>query len=248
MVLLLMWMLRPYYARQYATWRMWRPQWRLILDLLRVGSPTGIQFCIDIGAWALFTIYIIGQFGQVHLAANNICIKMLEISFMPAIGIGHAITAAAGKAIGRGRVALARRYFHWGAAFCVGYMGLAGILLVSFRRPLADLLTDDPQVIHWASYIFILMAIFQVFDALSIACGGVLRGAGDTVWPAVVWAICNAVVLLGGGALMAVLMPQWGSVGLWGVATVHISILGCLLLLRYLYGPWARIDLFKKRG
>jgi MATE family multidrug resistance protein len=243
--LLLAWFVHPYYRQRFGTWRARALNLHRLRNLMRVGVPPGLQFAVDIGAWTVFTMFLVGRFGEAQLAANNICFKILEISFMPAVGMGHAITAAVGRSIGQGRFDLARRYVRWGAVYCVGYMGSVGVVMAVFRHGLPSLLSDDPQVIHWAGILMIMCAVFQIFDALNITFGGALRGAGDTLWPAVLWVASNALILLGGGWLMAHYVPQWASAGVWSAATVNIIVLGSFLGLRYKYGPWAKMDLFR---
>lgn len=245
-VLLVAWLLGPHYRKQFHSAYTWRLSWQHMKDLIRVGLPPGVQNSVDIGAWAVFTIFLVGRFGEVHLAANNICFKILEFSFMPAIGMGHALTAAVGKAIGQGRIDRARRYVYWCAVFCIGYMGLVGLMMAVFRHGLPGLLTNDAEVIRWAGYLMVMGAIFQIFDALNITFGGALRGAGDTLWPAIAWGISQLVILLGGGWLIARMVPEAASAGVWGVATFHVTLLGCILGLRYRYGPWAQLNLFRE--
>ena len=49
--------------------------------------------------------------------------------------------------------------------------------------------SNDDKVIEAGINILIFAAIFQVFDAATIIYNGSLRGAGDTVWLAVVSAL-----------------------------------------------------------
>jgi len=242
-LLLLGWMLSPGYARRFHTWRTWRPSPARMKRVLSVGWPAGFQFMTDIGAWTIFTTFLVGRFGPAHLAANNIIFKYLEISFMPASGMGHALTAAVGRSIGGGRVDLARRYVHWCAVFCMGYMSVFGVVMALGRHRLPGLLTEDADVIRIAATLMVFVVIFQISDAMCITFNGALKGAGDTRWPAIIWITCQLAILLGGGWLMMRFVPQWGSPGLWIAATVQIIVCGCGLGLRYRWGPWARIEL-----
>ncbi len=248
-LILLIWMLRPWYARTFHTRKTWRPSSRRIGRILRIGFAPGVTFFFDIVSWAVFTIFLVGRFGTVQLAANNICFKILEISFMPAVGMGMALTASVGKSIGMQRTDLARRYVRWGVAFAVGYMGLMGLVMALLRHELPGLLIADgeplrAEVIRWAAPMMLFCAVFQIFDALSISYNGALRGAGDTTWTAVAWIASATLLMIGGGLLVSHLMPHWASTGLWGAATAHVAAIGIAFALRYRYGPWERIDVF----
>jgi len=242
-VLLVVWMMRPTYVATYRVFESWQPSGKRLLGLLKVGTPMGFQFFVDVGMWAVFTAAIVGAFGTVHLAANNIAFRFIELSFMPAVGIGIALTAAVGKAIGRGRLDLAKRTVRAAFGLCVGYMGAVGLGMLLFRHHLIDLLSDDPEVIRWGGYILICCAIFQVFDAMYITFSHALQGAGDTFWPMIVGTLYVVLIFLGGAIAAMYFVPQWGSVGPWIAATVYVIALGLTLAMRYRFGPWASMEL-----
>lgn len=247
-IILLSWMLLPRYGRTYGSWHTWRFHARRFLALVRVGGPSGGQLGTDIITWTLFTILLVGRFGEVQLAANNICFTVLELSFMPAVGLGMALTASVGRSIGEGRHDLARRYVRWGLVFNMGYMGLLGALMAVFRYELPELLTSptDPlaaDVIAAAAPLMVMCALFQAFDAMCITFNRALQGAGDTLWPAGLFIASSVLVLLLGGWLMARYVPALGSIGPWLAATVHVMIAGTALWARYRFGPWERIRL-----
>ncbi|MEX1015950.1 MAG: MATE family efflux transporter [Phycisphaeraceae bacterium] len=243
-LILLGWMLRPKLAAAFHTRRTWRPDFVRMRRVVWLGVPAGLQFMVDIFAFTIFTLLLVGRFGTVQLAAHNLTFKFLEVSFMPAVGLGVAVTAAVGKAIGRGRPDYARLVTRWAAGFAVAYMGLIAVSYLLLRHELAGLLSDDAEVIAWAGRLLLLCAVFQVFDALGITHISALRGAGDNHWPAYVAALAAAGVLVGGGYVTAWWWPALGAVGPWTAATVYICIVGVTMWARWTWGPWERIDLF----
>ena len=56
-----------------------------------------MQGFIDILGWGLLIIMIVGRFGKEHLAASNIAIQYMMISFMPAMGLSQALSALVGR-------------------------------------------------------------------------------------------------------------------------------------------------------
>jgi Na+-driven multidrug efflux pump len=70
-----------------------------------------------------------------------------------------------------------------------------------------------------------------------------LRGAGDTLVPGIVQIVLAYVVGLGGSALVAHFVPQWGSFGPWCVASGYIIILGLYMWSRFLRGQWQGMTL-----
>lgn len=215
--------------------------------LLALGVPMGLQFTADVVAWAVFTAFLVGAFGTEALAANNIVIQWIHVSFMPAVGIGMALTALVGKAIGQGHPDLAVRYTRLTLGLCLAYMGVMGGLFLVIPGPLADLFTDEPGVMHWTRYLFMLGAAFQLFDAMGIIYTSALRGTGDTKWPAVASIILCYGVFIPGALWIRYSFPQAGPVGPWIFATIYIILLGLALWWRFARGAWRRIDLFSSQ-
>lgn len=244
-LLLVAWMLRPHFAHTYHTLHTWRPNWTRMRRIVTFGVPAGAQFTVDILAFTIFTLFLVGQFGTTQLAAHNLAFKFLEVSFMPTVGLGVAVTAAVGKAIGADDRRHARRVTRWGAGMGVAYMGLIAVGYLTLRHPMIALLTDDAGVAAWAAKILLLCAVFQVFDALGIVHMHALRGAGDNLWPALVGAGYAATVFITGGWFVATWFPQWDALGPWACATLYISLLGTTLWARWKFGPWERIEMLQ---
>lgn len=239
----LSWMLKPAFARAYATRHTWRLDRDKAWAVVRHGLPAGAQHVTDIAAFAIFTLFLVGRFGTAQLAANNLAFKFLEVSFMPTVGLGVAVSSMVGKAIGQRRRDLARLATRWAAIFGIGYMGLIAVGYLTLRHEAIGLLTDDPEVREWAARLLLLCAVFQIFDAIGIIHISALRGAGDNQWPAIMSALCSGVVFLLGGWMMAKWVPQWGSLGPWTAATAYIIALGLVMWARWRHGPWERIEL-----
>ena len=108
---------------------------------------------------------------------------------MPIVGISAALTAAVGKTIGRGRKELAVRQTSVCLRVALVYMGLVGICFFVFRNPLMRFWSTDDKVIEAGANILICAAVYQVFHAARTIYSGSLRGAGDTVWLAIISAV-----------------------------------------------------------
>ncbi len=240
-------MLWPYYAERFGTRRTWRWDWAKARNLLRVGLPAGLQFAFDVMAWSVFMMWLIGRFGPSHLAASNIAWQWCHLSFMPALGIGIALTAVVGKAIGQGRPDKARRRAAVALACCGSYMATCGLAFILFRGLFVGRLTDDPQVFRIGCQLMICGGIFQIFDAMCLTFNSALRGAGDTVWTAVALVATCWTILIGGGYTLTRVAPQLGALGPWMAATTYVTVLGLILATRWRRGRWEKIDIFAGR-
>jgi MATE family multidrug resistance protein len=179
--------------------------------------------------------------GTTVMAANTFMLRYMTLSFMPAFGIGIAVTALVGRYLGMGRLDLARQRADLGFKVAAFYMVICGIVFFVGRFRLIGLFSSDPQVLHFGAILLIYAAIYQFFDAMYIIYNGALRGAGDTFVPAVTTAgLCWGISVFGGW-MIARSHPQWGPAGPWTIASVYGIILGFFMLVRFRRGQWKAI-------
>ena len=82
----------------------WRPRRGLrCSELLRIGVPSGLQLTAEVLAWSAFSMWVMAPFGTEAMGANVFVFRYMSLSFMPAFGVGVAVTALVGRYIGRGR-------------------------------------------------------------------------------------------------------------------------------------------------
>lgn len=237
-------MLLPAFDRRYNTRRSFAFCWVKMKGLLRIGGPTTVQWLVDIGSWTVFMVLIVPLYGTIAMAASNVGLQLMHLSFMPAVGIGIALCSQVGFAIGEGDREKAVLRTRVALRFTVLYMGATGLLFLLGRFWLMSLFNEDAAVIAAGSYVLIWAAVFQVFDAMSITYMNALRGAGDTRWPAIMIFILCWGVFVGGGYAVARSAPDWGLSGPWAMCTLYIVVLGIVLWLRWRAGHWRKIRLF----
>lgn len=240
------------YHRRYGTRSAWRPSLAHLRDLVKIGWPPALMFGNEMICWAIFMTSFAGHFGKEHNAAGWIALRYMHLSFMPAVGLSFACTATVGKCLGAGRPDLATQRARVGVAMAMVYMGLCALVFVVFRHDLVGIFLPsdiDPdeaaKVALIGAQIMIIAAVFQVFDGLGITLIGVLRGAGDTVWPGVVTMILAWTCIIGLGGALTFGVPQWGSLGPWSAAGVYIILLGLALWYRFLSGRWRDMHLLE---
>ena len=216
-------------------------------DLLKVGLPAGFGLMVNVAFWGVILFGLVGKFGTEALAGTSAVLSYTSLSVMPIVGIGTALTAAVGKTIGQGRKDIAIKQTRVCLRVALIYMGLVGICFFVFRNALMAFWSSDDKVIEAGVKILICAAIYQVFHAARTIYSGSLRGAGDTVWLAIISAV-GAVLILGlGGWLIAKFFPSFGALGPWSAATVSIIAVGLANRWRFKSNRWMQIDLFKRR-
>jgi MATE family multidrug resistance protein len=233
---------RPWYNHTFHTIRGWRFEKELFWRLVRFGVPSGVQFFLDMSGFTAF-LMIMGRLGTVNLAATNIAFNINTIAFMPMLGFGIAISVLVGQYLGKNRPDLAQKSTYSGFIMTFVYMATISFLYVAvpglFIEPFAA--RSDPWVFSgiWNLTVVLLrfVAVYSLFDTLSIVFSSALKGAGDTRF--IMYMIVGVsvfvlvipsyigIIVLGGGLYMG-----------WTFASLYVIFLGLGFLLRFLKGKW----------
>lgn len=221
----------------------WRFRLAEMKTLLSVGAASGAQILADVLAWGLFGLWVMGQFGTRAMAANTFMFRYMVVSFMPAFGLGVAVTALVGRYIGAGRPDLAAQRAKLAFKVAAIYMTVCGLFFFLGRNLLIGLFTKDPDIRRTGALLLTFAAVYQFFDAMYIVYNGALRGAGDTLVPAVAtMGLCWGITVFGGYAIARV-FPRFGPAGPWLLATGYGVILGVFMYRRFKRGGWREIRL-----
>jgi MATE family multidrug resistance protein len=221
----------------------WRFRWPEFRTLVTVGAPAGLQIVADVVAWSLFIVLVMAPLGTSAMAANTFMFRYMSVSFMPAFGIGQAVTALVGRYIGRGEPDVAVQRAHLGFKVAAVYMLACGLAFFVARNQLISIFTSEPDVLRIGATLMIFAAIYQFFDAMYIVYNGGLRGAGDTLVPALATAGLCWSITVGIGYVIARRFPQFGAGGPWTAATIYGAILGVFMVTRFVRGKWRTIHL-----
>jgi len=214
-----------------------------LATLVRVGVPSGLQWFSDVLAWGVFCNGVLAVLGTTAMEANTFMLRYMVASFMPCVGIGVAVTALVGRYIGRGMPIVAARRAHLGFFLSLAYVTACGVVFIAARGPLMRLFTHDPQVVRIGGLYLVCAAIYEIFDALYIIYVGALRGAGDTLRPAVVMTTLCWTVSVAGGYAVARWTPGLGFGGPWYMGCLYGVLVGVYMLVRFVGGQWRDIRL-----
>jgi multidrug resistance protein, MATE family len=234
---------RPYVRNTFGVLTEWRFRPAQAMTLLKVGIPSGVQIVADVLAWSAFQMWVMSGFHTEAMAANIFVFRYMSVSFMPAFGMSIAVTALVGRYIGRGRPDIAAQRANLGFVVTACYMVACGLLFFFGRYRLMGLFTQEPEVLRIGQILLVVAAIYQLFDAMYIIYNGALRGAGDTLVPAIMTATMCWAITVFGGYFVARTWPRIGPVGPWVAAALYGVILGIFLLVRFRRGRWRSIRL-----
>ena len=224
----------------------------LFMKLIKFGSPAGIQFTLDIGAFTFF-ILLVGRIGDMELAVSNIALSINMLAFLPMIGISIATTTLVGQYIGKGDISAAEKSTYSSLKIAFLYMASMGLLFVLFPEQLLSIfrsgkeeIEDFAVIIAYGRKILILIAIYSIFDAMNIIFSGALKGAGDTrftMWAAII----VAWIFFVPPVYMIIEIFKEGVLLAWVWATFYIILIGIVFCWRFRKGKWKEIDLMGRK-
>ncbi len=199
-----------------------------ILKLIKLGLPAALQITFEVSVWAAATT-LIGRLTPEVLAAHQIAINTVSLTFMVPLGIGAAAAVRVGQALGRGDVAAAGRAGWTATLLGGGFMCCAAVVLLAAPRLIIRAYTADAQVMRAGVSLLAVAAAFQLFDGIQAVTTGALRGAGDTRTPM----LCHLVSYWGLGLPIGYYLCfglKWGAAGLWTGLCIAIIVIGMALL------------------
>lgn len=250
-------LLSPRFAASHRTRLTCRPDFALVLRMLRVGLPVGVMYGADVFGVALFQL-MVARVGSAEAAATQIVMMLTSIAYLPTLGLATAGTTLVGQAIGAGDRDWAARLGTRVVLLCSALMtciALAFLVGGPWILPLFLESGDAAAAATLAIGLVVLWpaAAYQAFDGLYFGSSFCLRAAGDTRVPALT-ALLASWGLFVPAAHMLIFAPGegWvpglpqaglGAFGGWLALMAYATLLGTTIFLRWRSGRWRRAQL-----
>lgn len=158
-------------------------------SLLRIGYPISFQMVLESAAFILTSILAL-SFGTVAGGAMQVAFSIANVAWMITVAIGSASTILVSHIYGAGERAqlrpTVRATYHLGLAWGL----FMAVVFVLFRGSITSLFTDNVEVIALSSELMLLIAIYQLSDAVQGLSISMLRGIQDVrvIMPIVLFA------------------------------------------------------------
>jgi multidrug resistance protein, MATE family len=219
-----------------AGWQLRNTRLAHLRSVWRIGLPTGLQFALEVGSFALLT-GMLAHLGVLQAAGHQIALQVNHFAFLPGFAIAEAASVLAGQAVGAGRLELVRRVARTAVTATTVYTGACTVVLALWAPLIVSGFTTDPALARVAVHLLWVAAVFQMCDGANVVARGVLRGAGDVRVPAVVgvitsWAATPPLTLALGYGL------HLGALGGWLGITAEIVAATAILWWRLEHGHW----------
>ena len=153
--------------------------------ILKIATPATIeQGIFQLGLLIYF--WIISLYGTAPIAAYNIGINILMLSFMIGQGFSVAGATLTGQFLGADNPKEAKRSGWKSTGLSILSMTFIGLTVAIFSEEISGFLINDPEVIRLTVIFVWFLGSMQPLMAIEFALGGALRGAGDTKSPLII--------------------------------------------------------------
>ena len=214
----------------------------MIKEILSLGFPTSLQMFFEVG---LFTtaIWLSGLLGEIPQSANQIVLNISSMTFMVASGLSVSAAVRAGNQKGLKNYQELKRIslsilllgIYFASFFALGIYILRDYLpYIYIDIDNQENLIENIELVKIASKLFIIVAIFQLFDSAQVIILGTLRGMQDVKIPTVIVFIAYWIVgfpisfILGDESSMA-------ETGIWIGLLCGLLFSSVFLYWRFLY-------------
>lgn len=232
---------RPYFRYLFRSTKQ-----SYLLELLRVGTPMGIMYCVEVAFFFVLTLCM-GSLSSQVLAANQIALQYLGLLISVIFSIAQAITVRMGHLIGAGDVTSAKQAAYAGMCISASFMLLVAIVYWYFPTALISIDFDihnavNSDIVRFAVQFLTISAIFQIVEAIRISLFGALRGLKDTHFTLFVSILSFWGIALPSGYLLAIYLGI-GGIGFWWGMVLGAGFSVLMLLRRFK----SKIELYIKK-
>jgi MATE family multidrug resistance protein len=218
--------LRQVIGRQGWT-RFDRPR---VAQILTVGWPPAVRQTLEVGVNTM-VVFALSRLGSGVIAGQQIAANVIGLVMMIPLGLGAAASVRVG--------------FHWGgqsplgmrrATLLAGGLAFAAVLVIgggigAFPERLAALYTHDPPAAAVATAVLAVIPVFLLFRSLPFVLQGALQGVLDTKFPAALAIVCDWLLGIPLGLLLA-FRADLGAPGMYLGLAGGSAVRGAILIAR----------------
>ncbi len=219
----------------------WRPNLKLIREIIVPGSTLGIQQLVRSSLFS-FILLVIGSASVQGLAATSAALSLYQLLSIPAIGLATAVTVLTGQAYASAGIAPALQVIRRSAIVGAAVALSLAATLWSFpdallQIPLGGLPADQRQDLQpLAAQLLAYAAVYGIVDISSLVLGAAIKGIGKTFIVLFATALPGSISVVVGWTFAptdASAVPYWWTVLiLWAAFQAAIIGLGIARAVR----------------
>ena len=230
---------KPGYAIQLKNYFSIRPDLNLIVKILAIGVPSGIENgMFQFGKLAIQST--VSSLGTAAIAAQAMTIIFENVNGMAAVGIGIGLMTVVGQSIGAGRQEEAKYYIVKLAGYAEVAMIISCILVYIAARPVTVLAGMSEESTALCMQMIIAITIVKpLLWVPSFTPPNGLRAAGDVRFSMItatltMW-LCRVAL-----SIFLMRVVKTGPIGVWYGMFADWGVRGVIFTIRFVRGKWLR--------
>ena len=231
---------KPGYAIQLKNYFSIRPDLNLIVKILAIGVPSGIENgMFQFGKLAIQST--VSSLGTAAIAAQAMTIIFENVNGMAAVGIGIGLMTVVGQSIGAGRQEEAKYYIVKLAGYAEVAMIISCILVYIAARPVTVLAGMSEESTALCMQMILAITIVKpILWVPSFTPPNGLRAAGDVRFSMItatltMW-LCRVAL-----SIFLMRVVKTGTIGVWYGMFADWGVRGVIFTIRFVRGKWLRI-------
>ena len=214
-------------------------RWRreAVRDVWAQGVPNGLQFVMEVGSFLILTL-MVARMSAIDGAAHQMVMQLVNVSFLPAHALAESAAVLVGQAVGANQDALVPRVAKRTLILGASYALLCVVSYAALGRYIVGAMASGDLVLAGRAVMLLHVSLaFLVADSANVIARGVLRGASDVRYAAVV-GIATSWLTTPPLAWALGIACGLGAVGGWIGLAVEIVVGASLFWLRVVRGGW----------
>lgn len=230
---------KPGYAIQLRNYFSIRPDFKLIVKILAIGVPSGIENgMFQFGKLAIQST--VSSLGTAAIAAQAMTIIFENANGMAAVGIGIGLMTVVGQSIGAGRKEEAKYYIVKLSMYAEVAMIISCLLVYVAAKPITILagMTDESAALCM-QMILAITIVKPILWVPSFTPPNGLRAAGDVKFSMItatltMW-LCRVAL-----SIFLMRVVKTGPIGVWFGMFADWGVRGVIFTIRFVRGKWLR--------
>jgi putative MATE family efflux protein len=224
-------------------------KWKFKIDIdtikkiFTIGIPASMHIIL-ISLSGVVIISLVNRFGPEVTAAYGIGLRLDMFAFLSVFSIGLAVTSMVAQNLGASTHQRVPQILKWSIMLSLCFSTVFFIVVNLLPAAIASIFTRNQAVIAYTTQYFRIVSITYLVFSFVFALGGVLRGAGDTMYQ-LLFTVISILVFRIPLAYMLVEYTKLKEVGIWFAITISAFVAVILNALYYFSGRWRRKAVFR---
>lgn len=204
--------------------------------LITIGLPSGFEgLNRNLANFILFKM--IAFYGMPYLAAYGIVIRLIDLCFMPLMGLNMGGSTIVGQNLGAGDIPRVKKTVRASAVLGVISLVFINLLAIVFAKPLVGIFIDDVQVVNIGVQIIKWLVPTMILLAIMFGYGTAFSGSGYNT-PFLIASVVSRWGVLIPLGLLSTYVFKLGFIGLLYAYVASETVDMMVILINYKKGKW----------